>query len=290
MKRKVEITAAVSDPFSLENAGCVTKTTSMQSSSCDMKKELRKRVRQALRSFTSENYLSQGKDLQLHFLASETYKNSKGLGIYLPMRRADRREAPTELIVAFALLRDKKRVFVPTVSPVLSEKGPSPHENAAERNEIGFVELEQCPSSDGEVLGDDEDAARLLEAFEKTVLQHLPLSNYGIPEPPLDLRTPEGLAKNSEAVATMDVIIVPGVAFSTRTGGRIGQGAGFYDRFVATHYNYKKQSDEDNRNTTRAKLIGYGLDVQMISDFPTGLEQEWDQPLDHLISPSGWLM
>ncbi len=52
--------------------------------------------------------------------------------------------------------------------------------------------------------------------------------------------------------ATMELIIVPGVAFDRR-GNRLGRGKGFYDRLLAT---------------TRAMTIGVGYDFQLVDELP----------------------
>lgn len=52
---------------------------------------------------------------------------------------------------------------------------------------------------------------------------------WRIPEPPLDRRDD---ATRSAAIADLDLIVVPGVAFD-RNGGRLGNGAGYYDRLLS---------------------------------------------------------
>lgn len=62
-------------------------------------------------------------------------------------------------------------------------------------------------------------------AIEILSLNELQKGNYGILEPVLDqskIIEPE----------TIDMIILPGVAFDTK-GGRVGYGGGFYDRFLS---------------------------------------------------------
>ena len=48
------------------------------------------------------------------------------------------------------------------------------------------------------------------------------------------LREPQRAASNDFAVSELDLILVPGVAFSPR-GERLGRGGGFYDRAFANH-------------------------------------------------------
>ena len=76
-----------------------------------------------------------------------------------------------------------------------------------------------------------EDVARrrmsVLEAFSLEDVDAFPRSNWGIPEPPRD-----GPDRADAAAAGVDLVVVPGVAFDADRG-RLGQGAGFYDTFLA---------------------------------------------------------
>lgn len=65
--------------------------------------------------------------------------------------------------------------------------------------------------------------------------------------------------------------LVPGVSFD-RFGGRLGQGAGHYDRFLASRL-------------PAEFFMGVGFEVQ-ISAEPLPLE-EWDKPMDYLVTENG---
>lgn len=67
-----------------------------------------------------------------------------------------------------------------------------------------------------------------------------------------------------------DVVVVPGLAF-TRAGDRLGQGGGWYDRFLAG---------------TRGDCttIGVGFDVQIVDRLPV---EAHDVRLDHVVTESG---
>lgn len=68
-------------------------------------------------------------------------------------------------------------------------------------------------------------------------------------------------------VTDIDVIFVPGVAFS-RLGRRLGQGGGYYDRLLPLYPN--------------ARTIGAALTVQLIDDIPV---DSHDQQIDIVITP-----
>jgi 5-formyltetrahydrofolate cyclo-ligase len=90
----------------------------------------------------------------------------------------------------------------------------------------------------------------------------LGIGAYGIPEPDPSLPVVD--------VATLDVLLVPGVAF-TAAGARLGQGGGFYDRILAG---------------PRGLAIGVGWSFQVVDAVPT---DPWDQPVDALVTEAGWL-
>jgi 5-formyltetrahydrofolate cyclo-ligase len=67
-----------------------------------------------------------------------------------------------------------------------------------------------------------------------------------------------------------DVVVLPGLAF-TRAGDRLGQGGGWYDRFLTA-----VRADCTN--------IGVGFDVQLVDDLPI---EAHDVRLDCVVTESG---
>ncbi|MDR1856814.1 MAG: 5-formyltetrahydrofolate cyclo-ligase [Desulfovibrio sp.] len=91
---------------------------------------------------------------------------------------------------------------------------------------------------------------------------------YGVTEPlpslpALEFPIPDG---------ALDVMVVPGVAFD-RSGGRLGQGGGFYDRFLAAH------GDDFVR-------VGLCYSFQMVEKIP---RTELDQRMHAICTDEGFL-
>lgn len=71
---------------------------------------------------------------------------------------------------------------------------------------------------------------------------------------------------------TIDVVVTPGVAFDV-DGGRLGHGAGFYDRFFA------RLAEQRHR----PERIGAAHDIQVVDAVPLA---EWDVPMDAVATPT----
>jgi 5-formyltetrahydrofolate cyclo-ligase len=87
------------------------------------------------------------------------------------------------------------------------------------------------------------------------------MARWGILEPEPD--APEAAAEQ------IDAFVCPGIAFDKR-GGRLGLGAGYYDRFLC-----RKRPD--------ALLIGIGYDWQLVDRVPMEVH---DVPVHYFVSPS----
>jgi 5-formyltetrahydrofolate cyclo-ligase len=80
-------------------------------------------------------------------------------------------------------------------------------------------------------------------------------------------RIKEPKALSSMLIETIDVLIVPGIAFD-KQGARIGYGFGYYDRYMA-----KK---------TYKKALGLAYDFQIFDHIPSALS--YDQNIDIIVS------
>ncbi len=86
-------------------------------------------------------------------------------------------------------------------------------------------------------------------------------STFGVPEP---------IGSEIPAAADdVDTIILPMLGFD-RKGGRIGYGAGYYDRFLSKHGNMRK--------------IGVAFACQEVDSLPV---DENDMPMDYIITEDG---
>lgn len=104
---------------------------------------------------------------------------------------------------------------------------------------------------------------RVMDAVEISSLDKLTENSYGILEPS---ETHKHIDPNE-----LDLILVPGVAFD-RKGGRIGYGAGFYDRY------FKKINCDNIKRITKLALA---YDFQVIDKVPM---DKLDIPVDCIIT------
>lgn len=92
-----------------------------------------------------------------------------------------------------------------------------------------------------------------------------PRNKWGIPEPPVT-------TTNVATPGDIDLLIVPGLAFDTN-GHRLGQGKGYYDRFIAKMRD-GDVDNESNNGTSEKKpmLVGVCLEEQFLDEVPHGVD------------------
>lgn len=109
---------------------------------------------------------------------------------------------------------------------------------------------------------------RHMDAVEIISLDNLIESKYGILEP--------SIAESHIDPSELDLIVVPGVAFD-RNGGRMGYGAGFYDR-------YFKKINKENMNKIIKLALAY--EFQMLDKVPMNAQ---DVPVDFIITENEFI-
>jgi 5-formyltetrahydrofolate cyclo-ligase len=85
------------------------------------------------------------------------------------------------------------------------------------------------------------------------------------------LREPDPSRATLIGLAEIDLLLVPGVAF-TGAGARLGRGGGYYDRLLV-----------DPR--LLAPRFGVCFDLQIVTSLPT---EPHDQPVDRVVTESGF--
>ena len=91
---------------------------------------------------------------------------------------------------------------------------------------------------------------------------HLAPGCYGIPEP-----IPSRIAEATVDPASIDTVLIPGSVFDV-TGGRLGYGGGFYDRFLT-------------ESAPQATRVGLAFARQLVEQVPM---ESHDQFLDFLVT------
>ena len=105
--------------------------------------------------------------------------------------------------------------------------------------------------------------ARTMTPIELSSVDDVSLADRGLLEPRGDLVV---------AIETIDLVIVPGVAFD-RFGRRLGRGGGFYDRFLAHPW-------------LRAVRCGLAFHEQLVEEVPA---EQHDASIDLLVTDAGVL-
>lgn len=95
-------------------------------------------------------------------------------------------------------------------------------------------------------------------------------NRYGIPEP---------TDAASVAPSSLDMVLTPLLAFCA-IGGRLGAGAGYYDRAFA-------RSQRSSQNRRHPLLIGIAYGFQQVDSLPM---EPWDVPLDGIMTNLGLII
>ncbi|KZT62910.1 5-formyltetrahydrofolate cyclo-ligase [Calocera cornea HHB12733] len=221
-----------------------------------MKRALRAQVQEVLGKLSPARVAAQSEVITHNVLRSAAYQSSRAISCYLTMEHAT--EVETHALVLHALEAGKK-VYVPRVNR--RRYLPKGSQEAKAALDAGVAKW-----------------MSMLRLYSVQDMQTLQKNSWGIPEPgPTD--GPDGQREDvlGPACEGLDLILMPGVAFD-RNLGRVGHGAGFYDRWLSDYAKYKRQP--------KPTLMGLALLEQIVDRVPM---EKNDWPLDQLVTPEGIL-
>jgi 5-formyltetrahydrofolate cyclo-ligase len=163
------------------------------------KQELRKKIRLAMKGLSQQQVEEQSAMVWNQVVELPIYQKAQTVGLFLSMPQG---EIQTDVILKDCVLRGKD-IYVPEVG---------------KNFELCDMELRKV------ILNATTTNTPAMEdgLFHKT----WPKNKWAIPEPPADM--PFIAAKPGD----LDLVIMPGLAFD-RSKNRLGQGKGYYDRFIA---------------------------------------------------------
>ncbi|KAL3771740.1 hypothetical protein ACHAWU_010051 [Discostella pseudostelligera] len=193
------------------------------------------------------------------------YKHAKSIGFFLSMPSG---EIQTKHAIQ-QIVKDGKVLYVPRVGLDF---------------ELCDMDLIRCDTSsctatvDDAICGDSGVGSTANADDGGTMFyDSWPRNKWGIPEPPL---TTTNVAKPGD----IDLLIVPGLAFDTN-GHRLGQGKGYYDRFIAKMRDGESNNDIDNiddavatngqtgvNSAAKPLLVGVCLEEQFLDELPHGVD------------------
>ena len=166
------------------------------------KKDLRKLVRSRLRDMSQDEIQAQSELVWQNLFDLPEYRSARSVGLFLSMPKG---EIVTDTALA-KVLDDKKTLYIPRVGLDF------------EKCDMDLIRVEDSNEQD-EILHGTDAARRLF-------YHDWPRNKWGIPEPPLDVD------HTAAQPGDIDLLVVPGLAFDDK-GGRLGQGKGYYDRFIS---------------------------------------------------------
>jgi len=102
---------------------------------------------------------------------------------------------------------------------------------------------------------------------------HLMESLTNLTQGPIDIRQPSPGSATKIDPAEVDFALIPAWAFDRESGARLGKGAGFYDRLLATP-------------SWRAETYGIAFRCQLLDNLPV---EPHDMQVDGIFTPEGLL-
>jgi 5-formyltetrahydrofolate cyclo-ligase len=207
------------------------------------KKSLRKKIRDRVKAIATnkEEIDQQSNQVWARLFELDQYKSAKSIGLFLSMPQG---EINTDPALRHAL-EQGKTIFVPQVGQNF------------EKCEMELLKI-ILPSSSAK---EGDDAGTMFHS-------DWPRNKWGIPEPPSDM--PIVTAQPGD----IDLLVVPGLGFD-RKGNRLGQGKGYYDRFIARM----------TQDGSALPLVAVALTPQLVVDEAIPVA-EYDRCMDIVLLPA----
>lgn len=224
-------------------AGPFATDTPTMSSTSTTKAQLLRRDMRALRSALSpEEALAAGYAVARRITASEAWRSARSVLLYVAVSG----EVSTVPLMNAAFVQNK-RVFLPRCVPGRggSNAGPNAMPNA---------EPDAGPKNH-------------MEAVEHLKDAPLRAGRFGILEPPANRP-----ALDPERDNGPELVCVPGLVFD-RAGHRLGQGQGYYDRFLSLPF------------MADSVFLGLAHDFQLLDKAEVLLPQPWDISMHGICTP-----
>lgn len=200
-----------------------------------LRKKIRSRIKTSYPPTEIEKLSTKSNEVFSRLLALPEYQSAKSVGFFLSMPSG---EIQTRNAIR-QIVNDGKVLFVPRVGLDFDQCD---------------MDMVRCNTAEGGGNDSTSDGSLFYDSW--------PRNKWGIPEPPV---TSVNVAKPGD----IDLLIVPGLAFDTH-GHRLGQGKGYYDRFIA-----KMRDDDDSggaNDTKKPILVGVCLEEQFLDEVPHGVD------------------
>lgn len=207
----------------------------------EQKRALRKCVRAKLKALDEKTVQSQSELVWKQLWELPQYQTAKSIGLFLSMPQG---EINTDPALMHAL-QHGKTIYVPEVG-----------------KNFDHADMELV-----KVVVDDN--SKNQQPTEQIFHHNWPRNKWNIPEPPPEM--PRIPAQPGD----LDILVVPGLAFD-HSANRLGQGKGYYDRFIARMMTTNKELS--------VFLVAVALQAQLVDE--TIPMSEHDQHVDILLLPT----
>ncbi|KZV99455.1 5-formyltetrahydrofolate cyclo-ligase [Exidia glandulosa HHB12029] len=232
------------------------------------KRALRRSMDKILRAIPDESLNVQSERITGHLLSSALIQRSQNIALFLSMPTAE----PRTDALARALLERGKTLFVPRIVPADEVTSTSAQATATADDPLTHPSSSSDPSR---ALSPDPAPAnnmQMLRVRDVADLESIsPSGKWG-------LREPDPHGREAAPPGTLDLIIVPGVAFDgSKRPKRLGHGKGYYDIYISGAADALKVPT----------LVGIALSEQLLEEGTIPVD-EHDRVMDAVVTPLGF--